>query len=142
MKSKYFKIQELIHPSYYNKFGERSWIFMQQPILIVADAIRETLGRPIVVNNWASGGNLSLCGLRPFDSEVGAQYSIHKFGGALDLHFSYIPPKEVYEMILDNQSFWYKLGLRRVENIVHTPTWLHIDCSNTHVENEIVVFNV
>jgi len=141
MKTKYFKLQELVHPFFYEKFGDKAWEFLNPNILVVADAIREEINSSIVINNWNAGGDLKNCGLRPFNTNTGAEFSIHKFGGALDLHFTRYTPTVVFGMIMAKKQYFYDLGLRRIENVEHTPTWLHIDCANTQLDT-IHVFRV
>ena len=63
-KCQYFSIKELVSPIVYQKWGEQSWMFFNPDILQDLDTIRETWGSSIVINNWASGGNLKQCGLR------------------------------------------------------------------------------
>jgi hypothetical protein len=139
MKAEFFNIKELVSPAIYNKFQENSWLFINPSIIRVIDFLRKIHG-PIIVNNWHIGGNYSESGLRDFSTSTGASYSIHKFGGAMDLKFSKTTPKEVFEYILDNKEKMFELGLRRVENITATPTWLHVDSANTHSDT-VVIFN-
>ena len=66
---KYFTIKELVSKAVYNfytpRYGEKFiWGFFDDEDKQDIDKIRETWGKPIIINNWASGGNLSQCGLR------------------------------------------------------------------------------
>jgi hypothetical protein len=141
MRTKYFNIQELVHPFYYNRFGNGAWKFLNERQLYIIDYLREEIDEPITINNWHVGGKLDSCGLRPFNDPDGAEFSIHKFGGATDLHFKKSSPKLVYDYILANEKKFYDIGIRRIENIKYTPTWVHIDCSNTDLLDKIVIFN-
>lgn len=139
-KCAHFGIRELVHPSIYAKYGVRAWRFLQVPALVVLDALRDKFG-PVVVNDWSWGGGLKNCGLRVPWSNQYAAMSIHKFGGAFDPHFRDYTPQEVHAAILEDQGYWYDLGIRRLESIEHTPTWLHYDVANYGVEGVIHVFN-
>lgn len=142
MKTINFVLEELVHPNIFTAYGNRAWTFLQVPILRVIDELRIVLNSPIIINNWHWNGNYVDSGLREVCSSTGAPYSIHKFGGAMDLKFPRLTPQMVYRLILEDENKWYSLGLRRMENIIHTPTWLHLDCANTHIENKIHIFNV
>ena len=64
-KSKHFKIQELVCPEVYKKYGERAWMFIDPELIETLDIIREKiLNKPMIVNNWASGGGYTQRGLR------------------------------------------------------------------------------
>ena len=60
----YFDIQELVCRHVYEKFGDIAWQFFDNRLLETLLVIREKLGKPIYVNNWQVGGNLTQRGLR------------------------------------------------------------------------------
>lgn len=64
MVQKYFGVKELVCPHVWERFGESAWVFIDRRLLAVLLWIREELGLPIVVNNWAKGGQYSQRGLR------------------------------------------------------------------------------
>jgi hypothetical protein len=141
MQCRHFGIKELIHPKIYTRYGDTAWRFLDPKILTVIDTLRDRYG-PIVINDWGWGGNLRNCGLRLPDGSVGAYMSMHKLGGAVDVHFKSVGMREVFEDIMSNELHWYTRGLRRIENLVHTPTWMHLDSANTPEVGRIVVFNI
>lgn len=61
---KYFEIEELVCKHVYDKFGDDAWKFFDPRLLETLLWIREKLGKPIYVNNWQIGGDLSQRGLR------------------------------------------------------------------------------
>ncbi len=111
MKSKYFKIQELVSKKVYDKYGEQAWMFIDTKLIKVLDQLREHFGKPITVNNWLWGGNLE------------------QRGKAVDFNVKGLSSEEVYKEILKNKNKFYLIS--RIENIDSTPTWVHIDCANT-----------
>lgn len=136
-KCKYFKIRELVHPSFIGVNETILWGLMDVRVLKYADQIREKYG-PCTVN--ANG--LTDCGLRKTDSTTGARFSAHKFGRALDLHIRDIEVaaskisdatarknykireyNRVRETLMTNPAFD---GL----NFEHGISWLHIDVAN------------
>ena len=146
MKSKYFKIQELVSKQTYEKYGEKSWMFLDERLILTLDALREYFNAPITVNNWLWGGNLQQRGLRTNCDEIvknktlkGSLYvSQHCLGKAVDFNVKNHTVKDVYKVILENpKAFPY---IKRIENINKTPTWVHIDIANTENEN-IIIFN-
>lgn len=138
MHCAYYKLQELVPPAIYEQYGERAWQFLQPRFLTLIDTFRLEFG-PITINNWFWGGELQYCGLRQPDCPVGAFMSIHKFGCAGDLHFKNYTVQEVYAQVLKDKAKWYNYGLRRLEGIEDTPSWLHIDCANTN-SGALVIF--
>lgn len=141
MKSKYFKIQELVSKAVYEKYGEKSWEFIDERLIKTLDLLREHFNKPITVNNWIFGGNLHQRGLRANKDEIvksKSDYYIsqHCLGKAVDLNVKGMTAQEVYEEILKNKSKFPLIS--RIENIKNTPTWVHIDVANT---DEFKIFN-
>lgn len=130
---KYFGIKELVCPHVYEKWGEKAWQFLDEKLLANLDWIREQLGKPIVVNNWAKGGQYderglrcNLCSLVKEKTMQGSVYlSQHIFGKAVDFN--------VVGMDAESVRLWIKahaaeLPYRcRVEEGVN---WVHLDTLN------------
>ena len=126
---KYFKIYELVPPEVYDSTNDKDklWFLFDDRILQIADVLREKFGK-MVCNTWWWGGNSKYRGYRPFDCKVGAKYSQHKFGRALDLVPLEAPVDKVRQYLIDN----YELYRRYVTGIELGVSWLHIDCRNWH----------
>lgn len=136
-RPKHFRLQELVGPEFYARWGERCWEWLQVPALRSLDALREKFGS-VTINNWADGGTLKESGLRDFSTSTGAGYSQHKFGGAYDCKFRSATPEEAGDYILAHpEQFPY---ITTIENPRITRTWLHVDGRN-HGRNEIWVVN-
>ena len=101
------------------------WINLwDKRILITADRIRKRYG-PILINTYCFGGNHQYRGWREFDCPVGADYSQHKFGRALDMEPVKVTVEEIREDIRKggrSDPVFQLIG--RVEN---RTSWLHID---------------
>lgn len=122
---KHFIIEELVHPTVLEKYGEEeSWKMLNTGMLKVIDHLQEQLGT-CTINNYKWGGECENSGLRV---NYGSAGSAHRFGCAYDLKFKNASVAEVHKYIEENQEELYELGLRRVEHISATPTWTHIDC--------------
>lgn len=77
----FFAWHELMPSEKYKPY----WLYlMDMRLLITLDAMRMYYGVPITVNDWYWGGQYSLSGLRPMNTDVGAKFSMHKFGLAFD----------------------------------------------------------
>lgn len=142
-KCRYFKIQEIVSPLVYKKFGDSAWKFFDEDILKDLDAIREYHGKPITVNNWHIGGSLKQCGLRCNKDELVANKkdvycSAHCLAKAFDLHSSNIP--KLYndvEFLIKNKRL---KKIRRIESSQTTKyTWCHIDAMQTSNDIEFFV---
>ena len=132
-RCKYFKIQELVCPHVYEKYGDKAWEFFSEDLLRELDAIREVLGVPIIINNWHVGGQYKESGNRcQFCSIVAKKIakkelsmSMHNLYQAFDLKPKGLEIRKAIEMIIDN-IHRFKV-VKRIENQDYTPTWLHID---------------
>ena len=126
--SKYFSIQEFVPPTIFSMFGKKSWWFIDPTIVAIADALREDLGAPLVCNNWSTGGTFQNRGYRTPQSTVGARYSQHRLGNAIDLSSLGLTPAQLLQVIMRNKAKYIALGLTTIEDLADTPTWLHLDC--------------
>ncbi|MGL5593077.1 MAG: hypothetical protein ACRDDH_03985 [Cetobacterium sp.] len=144
-KCKYFKIQELVCPHVYKKYGDKAWEFFSEELLKDLDTVREVLGVTIIINNWHIEGQYKESGNRcPFCSIVAKKIankelnmSMHNLYQAFDLKSKGLDIKKAVEMIMDNVHR-FKV-IKRIENPDHTPTWLHIDTKGHH--KGIRIFN-
>ena len=145
MKSKYFKIQELVSKKVYEKYGETSWIFIDENLIKILDLLREHFGKPLTVNNWLWGGELQQRGLRTNLDEMVRDKTLqnklyisqHCLGKAVDFNVKGLSVEGVYEEILKNREKFYLIS--RIENIRNTPSWIHIDVANIE---KFTIFNV
>jgi hypothetical protein len=141
---KYFGVREIFPDEVIQAFqgSDRIWMLMDDLILITADRLRERYGEAYV--NFGNNRNR---GFRDSRTTVGAKWSQHKFGRALDMNFAKVTIDEVHRDI----KLWGRSKLHpfehihRVENITG---WLHFDRANIraireypHVDNRILFFN-
>jgi len=125
-----FKIQELVSKELYGMIGDNA-IKLFSPLLLsdldrFASDIKKDLGvRSVVINDWLWGGAYNQSGFREMGSDTGVPNSMHKKGGAFDLKFKGCTIQQAFKYLIANQDKYPHI--RRVENIQHTPTWLHID---------------
>ncbi|MGL5209051.1 hypothetical protein [Cetobacterium sp.] len=144
-KCKYFKIQELVCPHVYKKYGDKAWEFFNKEFLKDLDTIREVLEVPIVINNWHINGSYKESGNRcQLCSKVAKKIankelnmSMHNLYQAFDLKPKGLEIKKAVEMIMDNVHR-FKV-IKRIENPDYTLTWLHIDTKGHH--KGIRIFN-
>lgn len=130
---KYFSIKELVCKHVYDKFGLYAWRFFDPRLLDTLLAIREKIGLPLVVNNWAKGGQHTQRGLRcnidPLVKEKTAleklYMSAHIQGMAIDFNVVGMSVAETHEWLKKNQIFLPHPI--RIESIESAPTWIHID---------------
>lgn len=126
--SKHFDLRELVPPAIWQRFGLTARQFLRPELLAVLDLLREKVGRPVVVNNWHTGGSFKESGYRVPHTRTGARYSQHKFGAAADVKVAGMSPRDVLAVILSNEAEFVAAGLTTYENPDFTATWLHLDC--------------
>ena len=121
---KWFHVQELVPPDLYEQRGEAALVVMDYRMLKTADQIREFFMKPVTINNWAFGGERIYSGWRPFECQIGAKLSQHRFGRAIDFVVEGIAPEIVRSEIMGAAThFTY---ITTIE--AGTPTWTHVDC--------------
>lgn len=136
---KHFALYEMLPPEIYGSDMQsmgRGWRLFDNRILITADRLRHRYGK-MICNTWWWGGNSTLRGLRPWHSPVGARYSQHKFGRALDLIPHMVEAEEIREDIRENPddpTFEYITALEL------EISWLHVDCRNHDKKQGLFLF--
>lgn len=136
MKSKYFKIYELVDKDTYSKYGVKAWKFLDDRAIQMLDKIKEQFSEgTATVNNYYWKGDRQWSGLRTTKSTYYSPYSQHTFGRAFDVVFSDYTSDEVRKYILDNRDEFPLIT--RIEGDVY---WLHFDVANTET-NSISIFS-
>ena len=138
-----FQFHELFSSRICTSYSESFLLkLLDRRLIEILEELRSDFGAPITVNNWYYGGNLQYRGFRPMSTSVGALYSQHKFGRAIDFSLEHLTPAEIHDHILQNRNArkFMELGLTRLESHAYTPTWVHFDLAFTGLD-EIYVFN-
>lgn len=134
-----FYLDEFIDPATYAKFGSRSISFIDIRLVEGIQFMRNHMGS-LTVNNWATGGQYKLSGLRPFDTKIGAKWSQHKYKCAADVKSSKYSPAELFAFLREHEELYIKnQWVTTVENIKATPTWLHCDNRFTGQDSFLIV---
>jgi len=134
-----FTLQEYVPKSVFDKHGERAVRFISTA-LIEADYqllqdLEKHYGRQIScsINTWSFGGDRSYSGLRVPGEPYYKPHSMHSMGSGSDKIYSFkdtkerIETKKIYDFIIANQSKYYALGIRRMEDIRDASSWIHWD---------------
>lgn len=136
----YFHIKELVCPHTYQKFGERSWQFLDTLALYVLLILRVTiLCRPMYVNNYDRGYTQRglRCNKCPIVKEKATVYlTMHGFGKAFDFTVQGMTAEEARQLIIASAD---KLPCRvRLER---DKTWVHIDIMEQYgVKDKVYLF--
>jgi hypothetical protein len=118
--SKSFYADEFLYP------GETDINKIDLRLIEVAQWVRDTLAKPVTINNYATGGQYNESGLRSLTTTTGAKRSAHKEGKAIDVKVKDMTAKEVYEFCLANSDTLYAMGIREIEDQRFTATWTHL----------------
>lgn len=139
----YFDIEELVCKHVHERFGEYAWCFFDERLLETLLVIREKIGKPIYVNNWQVGGNLTQRGLRCNCCVLVAEktalekvyMSAHLQGNGIDFDVQGMSAAEVRGWIIKNQILLpYPV---RLEDGV---TWVHLDVRTDGSKGKVVFF--
>lgn len=139
--SKYFRTEEFIDPATFSKIGKESINLMDVRIIWTMDNIKEHFNnKKIIINDWVWKGNRKFSGYRPFNSNVGAVFSQHKFGRAVDFIVEDVNPADIRDEILNNQNLEPFQFITAIEDFKDM-SWVHIDVRNYDKQNKgIFVF--
>lgn len=118
MLTKYFKAEELLPK------GVTDTSLLDPKLLQLVDEIRELLGVPCTINNYASGGTRQWCGLRTPACTIGAPKSQHRLGKAADMHPIGMTAEQARAKIKKAVAEGKLKNLGGVEDGV---SWLHVD---------------
>lgn len=147
-KCKHFKIQELVSPQVYQKYGEFCWRFFSDNFKKDLDTIREYHGHGITINDWVFGSkNFTQCGFRsnldPLVRGKNTLYcSAHCMGKAVDMHSSNSNLK-LYNDVVALKKAGKLLAISRLESRNSTKDgWVHADefPNNMTSANAIEIF--
>ena len=147
--NKYFDMREFIPKSEYNKImklreDDRLNAFyklINPKIVDIASKLREMFNRPMIINNWHTGGNYTMRGWRPANTKIGAKKSMHKKGMAFDFDVKGLTDSQVKEFIMNHEKELYAIGVRRMESEEDSATWTHLDKKDVKgYTNRIYVF--
>ena len=142
-RPQHFHLTELVCKEVYDKFGDKSWLFLDEKIIITIDTIRRLLNKPITINDWYEGGKFSQRGLRcnicsiPKGKTIKDELymSAHCLGMAVDFNVEGLTEADIHLWIAVNKD---KLPYNmRIEN--DTIGWVHLDCYNNG--NKLTFFN-
>ena len=133
MKSKYFKIHELIPKALYEKYGERAWRYVDVRLIESIDKLKEhfNLGT-MTINNYGFGGSREWSGIRTADSKYYSIGSQHSYGSAFDIVFSDYTAEEVRHYIVDNRHLF-----PFINGLELNVSWVHLDVRN---EDQLITF--
>jgi len=137
--SRDFDIRELVPPSIWERFGQKSVWFVRPGVIELAQFYREFFDSPVRINDWHYGGDLTMRGFRPPSSGVGAELSQHRFGNAFDCDIEGLTADEVREAILKHESAFMEAGLTTLESGAYAPTWVHSDLRTTNKDQITMV---
>lgn len=141
---RYFDIQELVCKHVYDKFGDSAWAFFDERMLDTLYVIRTKLNKPIYVNDWQIGGNLSQRGLRCTRCALVVEkvrlekvyMSTHMQGNGIDFDVKGMTAQEVREWIVKNQILLpYPVRLEADVN------WVHLDLRTDGKQGKVTFFH-
>ncbi len=130
-----FSVKELVCPHIYASFGDASLDYLDVRLLEVLMWIRKRLGKPMVINTWGSGGNLSQRGMRCNMCEIvrekdRAYLSPHVLGQGVDFTVIGMSAHDVRQWLKDNEKdlphhirLERKCGGKEI-------SWVHLDIRN------------
>ncbi len=142
-----FNLDEFLNPTTYKRFKQNSTRYVHQ-MFAPAQLFRDLVKKSCTICNWMTGGAYKESGLRDPLTSTGAKYSMHKFGGAIDIKVKGMSSHEMAKIVKDNWQDFQRLGIRRIEDPNDTQSkwgskgqdWLHMDTGTQYsAKNGILV---
>ena len=127
IKSKYFKIHELVPKKMYTRYGEDAWRYVDIRLIESIDLLKEKFSKgTMTINNYYWGGSRSWSGIRTPESKYYNYGSQHSFANAFDIVFSEYQVEEIRHYIMANRELF-----PHVNGLELGVSWLHIDIRNS-----------
>lgn len=136
-KCKNFDIRELVCPDVYNRDGKEAWRYFRPVLLDFLDWFRDSISRPVYINNWHWGGNKSQRGYRCNRCALVAgkkrlYVSAHMLGAGVDFNVKNMTPNQVRKWLHEHVADFFAKHPQynkkcRLESARLAPTWVHID---------------
>lgn len=135
--SQNFYLDEFIDEALYNSMQDKESLknLIDPKMFLAAQRLRDFLGVPLTINNWASGGVRQWSGLRTSSSPYYSVTSMHSFGKALDI----ISTRMSAEAMRTRINYNYHLFRDVISRVEADVNWLHIDCKVTN-DYDLVFF--
>lgn len=128
--SEHFDAREFIDPVTWSELGEKAIEKLDKKIPPIVELLRSKTGnKGVVINNYHVGGQYKESGTRRMETKTGAAKSAHKMNPicrAVDCKVVGMTAAQVWEIILNNEKEFYDMGVRQMEDISFTPTWIHL----------------
>ena len=124
MRSKHFKLPELVPLNLFNSVHEELlWKMLDPKLIESVDAIKEKFPKgTMTINNYFWGGDRGWSGIRTKESPWYSPTSQHSIGKAIDAVFSEYSTEEVRQYIIDNPE-----EFPHIKGIEIEVSWLHVD---------------
>jgi len=149
--SENFDVREFVSENVWNRFRGASRWFVDPRLVLIAEKVKELASDDerayVYINNYLYGGGYNQSGFREPGSKVGAEFSQHRFGRAIDIKIKHkglwLTSSAMYYLVKENYHTLKKLGLTTVEDPEHTQgkhrDWLHLDVRETGRDDLFVV---
>ena len=134
-----FSLQEFVPGFMYEEYRASARWFLNQGLVIGMQKLRHHFGASVIVNTWHNGGELNYRGYRPPDCEVGAYFSQHKRGNAVDFNVRGMTSDEVFDCCLRHEDTLLEYGFTTIENKEIATSWTHLDMRWTGLDKLLIV---
>lgn len=136
--SPFFDVREFVDPRTWQLRGIKAAELIDPKIVAICDILREHAG-PLIVNNWHNKGQYKSSGFRAVWDNTGGVLSQHRCGRAADVKSKKYKPGQLLSIIMQHKAEFMVAGLTCIESLQFTPTWLHLDCRATGLDDLVFV---
>lgn len=142
---KYFDIRELVCRHVHTKFGDKSWMFLDDKLLHILLILRKEIYKaPVIINNWHTGGSYNerglrcnICNLVKSKTLNGQIYmSAHGNGSGIDHNVIGLTANQCRNLIKSNEHL-IPFPVRIEKDV----SWVHIDVYDSADGKKITEFS-
>ena len=146
--SDHFQIREFVSGLIWATWKDSSHWFVQRHLIELAESIRVHFDKPMIINNWHTGGRFNYRGFRDdfyyynpngTVKKTSGHLSQHRFGNAIDFNIVGIDCDDIRSEIIANSGKFMALKLTTLEHQDYAPTWVHADCRYTGLDKIKIV---
>ena len=137
-----FNIKEFVSRKVFESQGNFALGLIRPTLIRAIHFLRNYFDTSIYVNTWAyqnAPSNFQRRCYREIHISLGARYSRHKYGMAVDFNIRGKTSGSVYDEILQHQAEFLSAGFTTIEDKSYARTWTHLDIRETDLVNEMLV---
>ena len=102
--TEHFWVEDFVPKNVWLQFGDNSIWFFEWQMVLFAELLRESLGKPVIANTWKDHGSLQGRGFRNSTIPEYKPYSQHSFGRAIDVNVAGMSSYDLSDWVIKHRD--------------------------------------